>query len=654
MSKPKMLSIDIETYSSEDLSKSGVYRYAEAEDFEILLFAYAFDDEEVKIVDMACGEKLQEEVLSAIDDPEIIKAAWNAQFERTCIGKYLGRVLSPDSWQCSMVLAASLSLPLSLKEAANVLKTGEQKDRAGENLIKYFSVPCKPTKANGGRTRNLPEHDPEGWAQFKAYCLQDVRTERDIRKKIERFPMPEKEWDCYHMDQRVNDRGVLIDMELVEKAIECDLLLSDEMTKRAYELTGLENPNSVSQLKYWLETKGLPMDSLGKKDVADMIRELDKSGCDEEALEMLKLRLQMAKSSVKKYQAADRCVCKDNRARGLFQFYGANRTGRWSGRLLQLQNLSKNYIDTLEEARDLIKSGAFELVESIYGNTPDVLSQLVRTMLIPKPGCEFIIADYSAIEARVLAWEAEEVWRLKAFEDGKDIYCASASQMFHVPVEKNGINGHLRQKGKISELALGYQGSTGAMIKMGALDMGLKETELPTIVDAWREANPNIVSYWWDMERAATETVRDHTPKVVGKIKFTYGNGALWMHLPSGRKLAYLKAQMTPSKNADRMSITFEGVGTNSKWSRDETYGGKLTENATQAIARDILAEAMLRMEKHGLEIVGSIHDEVIIEAPRGKYTVEDICELMSIRPDWCRDMPITAAGYSGNFYYKD
>lgn len=653
MGKPHVLGIDIETYSSEELSKSGVYRYAESPDFEILLFAYAFDDEDVRIIDMACGEKLPEEVLSAIDDPKIIKAAWNAQFERTCIGKYLGRVLSPDSWQCSMVQAASLSLPLSLKEAANVLKTGEQKDRAGENLIRYFSVPCKPTKGNGGRTRNLPENDPEGWAQFKSYCLQDVRTERDIRKKLERFPMPDKEWDCYHMDQRVNDRGVLIDMALVEKAIACDLLLSEEMAKKAYEITGLENPNSVSQLKNWLETKGLPMDSLGKKDVADMIDELDRNGCDEEAMQMLKLRLQMAKSSVKKYQAADRCVCRDNRARGLFQFYGANRTGRWSGRLLQLQNLSKNYINTLEEARELVKAGSFDMIESIYGNTPDVLSQLVRTMLIPKPGCEFIIADYSAIEARVLAWEAGEAWRLAAFASGKDIYCESASQMFHVRVVKNGENGHLRQKGKISELALGYQGSTGAMIKMGALDMGLTESELPGIVDAWRTANPNIVSYWWDMERAAAETVREHTPTLVGKIRFTYSNGALWMHLPSGRKLAYLAPKLQPDPKGNRMCLTFEGVGQNNKWCRDETYGGKLTENCTQAIARDILAEAMLRMEKSGLEIVGSIHDEVIIEAPKGKYTVEDICELMSVNPSWCQDMPLTADGYTGNFYFK-
>jgi len=503
-----VLSIDIETFSSEDLSKCGVYRYAESPDFCILLFAYAFDDEEVEVIDMACGEQIPNRVLKAIDNPNIIKAAWNAQFERTCIGRHLGRTLSPDSWQCSMVWAASLSLPFSLKEAAKVLKTGEQKDRAGENLIRFFSVPCTPTKTNGGRTRNLPQHDPQAWEQFKSYCRQDVRTERDIRKKLERFPMPEREWEIYHMDQRINDRGVLIDMELVEQAIKCDLMFSETMSDKAYELTGIDNPNSVSQLKDWLEEKGLSVDTLGKKNVEALIRDLEKEGCDDQILEMLKLRLQMAKSSVKKYQAADRCVCKDNRARGLFQYYGANRTGRWSGRLLQLQNLSKNYIDTLEEARELIKMGEFQIVESIYGNTPEILSQLVRTMLIPKEGCEFLQADFSAIEARVVACLAPEPWRIKAFRDGKDIYCASASMMFHVPVEKNGVNGHLRQKGKQAELACGYQGSVGAMIKMGALDMGLKESELQSMVQDLEGMGLTVVGFgqgYKDMSPASKE-----------------------------------------------------------------------------------------------------------------------------------------------------
>lgn len=651
--KPRILGIDIETFSSVDLPKCGVYRYVEAPDFEILLFAYAFDDEEVQMVDMACGEQLPKEVLSAIDDPDIIKAAWNAQFERTCISHVLGCVLSPDSWRCSMVHAASLSLPLSLKEAARVLKSREQKDRAGENLIKYFSVPCKPTKANGGRNRNLPQHDPAGWKKFKEYCLQDVRTERDIRKRLEAFPMPDAEWDYYHMDQRINDRGVMIDTELVHQAIACDLMLSDEMTRRAYELTGLENPNSVSQLKTWLEEKGIPIDSLGKKDVAAMIKELDKNGCDQEALDMLKLRLQMAKSSVKKYQAAERYVNADGRARGLFQFYGANRTGRFSGRGIQLQNLPQNHISTLDEARQLVKAGCFEGVELLYGNTPDVLSQLIRTMLIPKPGCEFIISDFSAIEARVLAWEAGEQWRLDAFQSGKDIYCESASQMFHVPVVKHGINGELRQKGKVAELACGYGGSTGALISMGALDMGLKESELPDLIDDWRGASPKIVQYWWDVEKAAVDTFKTKEEHRIGKLAFRYYSGTLWMVLPSGRKLAYLKPKLQPNRFG-RMSLTFEGVGANNKWSRQETYSGKLVENATQAIARDILTEAMFRLEKSGFEIVGHVHDEVIIEAPAGRYTVDEVCAKMAENPPWCPDIPLAAAGYRGDYYFKD
>ncbi len=956
---PQVLSIDLETYSSADLSKCGVYRYVEADDFEILLLAYAFDEDEVRIVDMACGESVPQEIWDAIDDPGIIKAAWNAQFERSCIGHYLGRVLSPDSWQCSMIHAASLSLPLALRNAALVLKTGEQKDRAGENLIKYFSVPCKPTKSNGGRTRNLPQHDPEGWQKFKDYCLQDVRTERDIRKRLETFPMPEAEWGYYHMDQRINDRGVRIDTVLVQQAIACDLMLSDEMTQKAYELTGLENPNSVSQLKQWLEEKGIPMESLGKKDVAAMITELDKNGCDQEALDMLKLRLQMAKSSVKKYQAAERYVNQDGRAKGLFQFYGANRTGRFcltgdhevltscgwvrldewsggkiacwnpvqeivsfqnaeslrfdyqgpmylyedkricqastpdhkmrvkkryqgewtddtvenmshyrpsipftgrritapslehvhlrvlvmtqadgcfkedgglsfrfkktrkidrckhllrranipfvehtyardnttsfliparvqpmylrmfrektfgmwllnesadvffdelrywdgsqsaknsiqytttnrnnadiiqafahtsgrcakmktivrtdehpnwsdayvldiwltpgncheirkkpqvcdfdgrvycaktptgyflvrrngrvwvtgnSGRGIQLQNLPQNHISTLDEARELVKMGCFEAVEMLYGNTPDVLSQLIRTMLVPKEGCEFIVADFSAIEARVLAWEADEQWRLDAFEKGADIYCESASQMFHVPVVKHGVNGDLRQKGKVAELACGYGGSVGALISMGALDMGLKESELPDLIQNWREANPKIVQYWWDVEKAAVETVKTHEEHSIKRIRFQYYSGTLWMVLPSGRKLAYLQPKLQPNRFG-RMSLTFCGTGANNKWQRQETYSGKIVENATQAIARDILTEAMWRLEKAGFEIVGHVHDEVIIEAPIGKYTPEDICKIMAANPRWCMDLPLAAAGYRGDYYFKD
>ncbi|MCD7825523.1 MAG: DNA polymerase [Clostridiaceae bacterium] len=648
----RICSLDLETYSPVDLNKCGLYKYCESPDFEILLCAYAFDDE-VFIIDLACGEKLPPDLAEAIESDEVIKAAWNANFERTCLSKYLGHQLSPDSWRCSMVHAASLSLPLKLKDAALALKTGEQKDRSGEALIRKFSVPKVDSKT-GEVSRAYPQDDPAGWQQFKDYCMQDVRTERDIRKKLERFPMPEAEWDYYHMDQRVNDRGVLIDTKLVEQAIICDLALSDEMTRRAYELTGLENPNSVTQLKGWLEERGIEVKTLGKKDVAAMIKDLDKNSTDQEALDMLKLRLQMAKSSVKKYQAAERAVCADGRVRGLFQFNGANRTGRWAGRLLQLQNLPQNHIDTLEEARELVKMGCFELVEMFYGNTPDVLSQLIRTMLIPKEGCIFIVADFSAIEARVLAWEAGEQWRLDTFKDGGDIYCASASQMFGVPVVKHGVNGELRQKGKVAELACGYGGSSGALISMGALDMGLKESELPGLIDDWRSANPKIVQYWWDVERAAVTTVKTHETTEVGKIRFSFSANTLWMHLPSGRKLAYMAPKMQPNRFG-RMAITFLGVGANNKWSRQETYSGKLVENATQAIARDILAEAMWRMERAGIEIVGSVHDEVILEAPTGKYTVEEICSLMAQNPDWCADLPLSAAGYEApHFYFKD
>lgn len=958
----RLLSIDLETYSDVDLAKCGVYRYVEG-DFHILLFAYAFDDGDADIIDLACGEQLPQEVVDAIFDDSIIKAAWNAQFERTCLSKYFNTRLSPDSWQCSMVWAASLSLPLKLKTAAEVLKTGEQKDDAGERLIKYFSVPCKPTKANGGRTRNLPEHAPEDWARFKEYCCQDVRTERAIRKRLEQFPLPDSEWEHYHMDQRINDRGVMIDRDLVTQAITCDLMMSEEMTKKAYELTGLENPNSVSQLKGWLEERGISVDTLGKKDVSAMITDLDKHSVDGEALEMMKLRLQMAKSSVKKYQAAERCICNDGRAHGLFQFSGAVRTQRWSGRLIQLQNLYRNEISTLDEARELVKLGCFNMVESIYGNTPDILSQLIRTMLIPKPGCEFIIADFSAIEARVLAWLAGEQWRIDAFKRGDDIYCASASQMFGVPVVKHGINGELRAKGKVAELACiaenelvltdqglvpiqnvsthmkiwdgeewishdgviyrgerevityegltatpdhlvwvegqsqpiqfgiaaasgshlvqtgdgrrairlgennkpgekmvkglaqalctdrvsgmwndsvdasrkfdqrsfkrmselhsaktdskmarppvdrsktkvrkskrsrisklwgkrnkvrisecyggrtlfdseiwsarqkngnrpyrhkrklfegqfkvcrsqnklckstenspksiraatlavceersysetvagieqsrnncgcgngcirekeklafnkctarlydirnagrhhrftvsgklvhncGYGGGTGALISMGALDMGLKETELSGLIDDWRTANPHIVQFWYAVEKAAVDTIKDYQDRTVGKIGFQFYANTLWIVLPSGRKLAYIKPRLQPNRFG-RMAVTFEGLNAGNKWVRTETYNGRLTENLCQSTARDLLAEAMRRMELAGLEIVAHVHDEVIIEAPIGKTTVEEVCSIMNQNPLWAEGLPLSSAGYIGEkFYFKD
>ena len=648
----RVLSIDLETYSDVDLPNCGVYRYVEG-DFHILLFAYAFDDEETKCIDMACGEQLPAEVVDAINDSSIIKSAWNAQFERTCLSKYLGTQLSPDSWQCTMVWAASLSLPLKLATAAQALKTAQQKDAVGERLIRYFSLPCKPTKANGGRTRNLPEHAPEDWKLFKSYCIQDVETERDIRRRLEKFPLLPQEWDYYHMDQRINDRGILIDNELVQQAIICNMAMSEEMTKRAYALTGLENPNSVSQLKGWLEERGIEVDSLGKKNVASLITDLDRHSADGEALDMMKLRLQMAKSSVKKYQAAERYICQDGRAHGLFQFSGANRTQRWAGRGIQLQNLPQNHISTLDEARELLKMGCFDMIEALYGNTPDILSQLIRTMLIPKENCEFIVADFSAIEARVLAWLAGEQWRLDAFTEGKDIYCASASQMFGVPVVKHGINGELRQKGKVAELACGYGGGAGALISMGALDMGLKEDELPDIISSWRDANPEIVKFWYAVEKAAIETVKDHTDRTAGRIGFQFSANTLWIVLPSGRRLAYIKPKLQPNRFG-RMALTFEGLGANNKWTRGETYSGKLTENITQATARDLLAEAMHRMELAGLGIVGHVHDEVILEVPKGQYTIDDVCNIMNWNPAWADGLPLSSAGYTGNYYFKD
>ena len=648
----RVLSIDLETYSDVDLPNCGVYRYVEG-DFHILLFAYAFDDDETKCVDMACGEQLPAEVVDALQDDSIIKSAWNAQFERTCLSKYLGTQISPDSWQCTMVWAASLSLPLKLATAAQALKTAQQKDDVGERLIRYFSLPCKPTKANGGRTRNLPEHAPEDWKLFKSYCIQDVETERDIRRRLEKFPLLPQEWDYYHMDQRINDRGILIDKELVQQAIICNMAMSEEMTKRAYALTGLENPNSVSQLKGWLEERGIEVDSLGKKNVASLITDLDRHSADGEALDMMKLRLQMAKSSVKKYQAAERYICQDGRAHGLFQFSGANRTQRWAGRGIQLQNLPQNHIATLDEARELVKMGCFDMIEALYGNTPDILSQLIRTMLIPKEGCEFIVADFSAIEARVLAWLAGEQWRLDAFTEGKDIYCASASQMFGVPVVKHGINGELRQKGKVAELACGYGGGAGALISMGALDMGLKEDELPEIISSWRDANPEIVKFWYAVEKAAIETVKDHNDRSVGRIGFRFSANTLWIVLPSGRRLAYIKPKLQPNRFG-RMALTFEGLGANNKWVRGETYSGKLTENITQATARDLLAEAMRRIELAGLGIVGHVHDEVILEVPKGQYTVDDVCNIMNRNPAWADGLPLSSAGYTGNYYFKD
>ncbi len=568
--------IDIETYCETDIKKCGLYRYVSDPSFEILLIAWATDEGsgfgETRLVDLASGEPFPQELLDDFKDSKVTLIAHNAAFERVSFSRYLqqqypgqylepGAFLSPDRWICTMVMAASLTLPMALKDVGEVLRTTQQKDEEGKRLIKLFSAPCKPTKSNGGRTRNLPHHLPEDWAKFKYYCIQDVNTEVDIYKRLKRFPMPAREWHHYRVNERINDRGVRIDTELVQQAITCDLLLSDAMTTKAYELTGLENPNSVSQLKTWLDERGISMDTLGKKNVTEMIGELDKNGVDAEAMDMLKLRLQMAKSSVKKYQAAERCVCPDGRARGLFQFYGASRTGRYSGRNIQLQNLPQNHISTLDEARTLVKMGCFDMVESIYGNTPDVLSQLIRTMLIPKEGCEFIVADFSAIEARVLAWEAGEQWVLDAFQNGEDLYCATASQMFHVPVVKHGINGDLRQKGKIATLACGYGGSSGALISMGALQMGLKEEELPEIIDSWREANPKIVQYWWDVEKAAMQAFKTGDRQDIGRISFAFSSRTLWMV-----RLGVLQERRT----------TQRCVGTSRRHERPEPCPGQL------------------------------------------------------------------------------
>ncbi len=651
--KPKYAQFDFETYCDVDIGECGAYRYIEDDSFEPLMVACAFDDEEVFIIDFACGEDLPGIVWEAIFDPGIIKTAWNAQFERTIFGKMAGRKLSPDSWRDTAVWAASLSLPLKLETAAEVVQ-GEQKDKEGKRLINYFSVPCKPTKKNGGRTRNLPEHAPEDWEKFKQYCLQDVRTERDIRIHLERFRLVEHEWDFYHMDQRINDRGVMIDMALVRQAIACDADLSNKMLKQAVALTGLDNPNSISQLKSWLEKRGVSVDSLDKKSVAAMITDLDKHSLDSEALEMLKLREQMAKSSVKKYQAAERYVCSDGRAHGLFQFAGANRTARWAGRGIQLQSLPQNHIDTLEEARDLVKWGCFDLIGLLYGNTPGILSQLLRTMIVPKPGCALIVVDYSAIEARVLAWLAGEQWRIDSFTNGADIYCASASQMFGVPVVKHGINGDLRQKGKVAELACGYGGGVGALKGMGALDMGLKEKELPGIITRWRESNAMIVKYWRDIEKAANDTAVDHNEKTVGKVEFQFYEKTLWIKLPSGRSLAYPNPTREPNKYGIK-ALNFDGLGLNNKWTRQETYGGKLVENITQATARDLLAEAMWRMERAGLPIIGHVHDEVILEVPEGSITVDEVSRIMNQNPSWADGLPLSSAGYlAPKFYFKD
>lgn len=643
----RILEMDIESFSDVDLVKCGVYAYADSPAFAVLLFAYSFDGGETQIIDLAQGEKLPAEVEDAIFDASVTKTAYNANFERTCLSRHFGRYLPPESWHCSAVQAAMLALPRSLEDVGRVLGLDEQKMKEGKELIKYFCVPCKPTKANGGRTRNLPRHAPEKWELFKTYCKRDVDVEKSIRKKLHNFPIPESEMGLYRLDQRINDRGVLVDMGLVEQAIACERLHKEVVAKRAYELTGLENPNSVAQLKGWLGDQGMEAESLSKKAVADMIAETDG-----EVEELLKLRLLMAKTSVKKYEAMERSVCSDGRAHGMLMFYGANRSGRWSGKIVQIQNLPQNHIADLELARELVKQGRFADVEMLYDSTPNVLSELIRTAFIPKPGCRFVVADFSAIEARVLAWLSGEQWRLDVFTSHGKIYEASASAMFHVPVEEITKTSPLRQKGKISELALGYGGSTGALISMGALDMGLAEDELSPLVAAWRKANPHITQFWWDVDAAAVKAVTEKQKTKAGRIIFEYKSGILFITLPSGRKLSYVKPRMAVNKFG-RDGLTYEGISENKKWSRIETYGPKLVENIVQGTARDLLAEAMLRVEGKGYPIVMHCHDEIIAEVPEGSGSVEEMCGLMSIRPTWAEGLPLRADGYECRFYQK-
>lgn len=645
----KTLSIDLETYSSADIGKTGVYRYSESSDFEILLFGYSIDGAPVQLVDLTCGERVPEEVRDALSDPSVTKWAFNASFERICLSRWLGlpsgTYLEPDQWRCSMIWSAYLGLPLSLAGVGAVLKLDKQKLDTGKDLIRYFCKPCRPTKKNGGRTRNLPRHDPGKWEQFKSYNLRDVETEMEIQKKLARFPVPEFVWDEYHLDQEINDRGIRVDMQMVENAIDVDGWSRFDLKTQLQDLTALENPNSVAQMKAWLTQHGMEIESLGKKEVAAMLKD-----APPDMREALVLRQQLAKSSVKKYQAMQNCVCADGRAHGMFMFYGANRTGRFAGRLVQLQNLPQNHMDDLEQARALVRRADYDSLQLLYDSVPDVLSELIRTAFIPYEGGKFIVADFSAIEARIIAWMADEKWRLEVFKNGGDIYCASASQMFGVPVEKHGINGHLRQKGKIAELALGYGGSVGALKAMGALEMGIPEEELKPLVDAWRDANPNITELWWDVDRAVKEAVDLRTTSETHGIQFVYESGFLFICLPSGRRLAYVKPRIGENRFGGE-SVTYEGVGGTKKWERLESYGPKFVENIVQALSRDILCYAMKTLRC--CNIVAHVHDEIIIEAdPR--VSLEAVCEQMGRTPPWAKGLILRADGYETPFYKKD
>lgn len=663
----RKMSIDLETYSDIDISKCGAYKYAESENFEILLFGVSVDGSPVTVYDLACGDTIPDEILAALSDENVTKWAFNAAFERICLSNWLkrhrpeyftgysipedpaGKYLNPASWKCSMIWSAYMGLPLSLEGVGAVLKLHDQKLKEGKDLIRYFCSPCKPTKANGGRTRNLPEHDSEKWELFKKYNQRDVEVEMSIQKRLAKFPVPEQIWDEYHLDQEINDRGIMLDMTVVENAIAFDEKSKSTLMLQMQNLTGLDNPNSVVQMKEWLSDNGIEMDSLGKKEVAGFVKSSDgNTNCN--ITEALKLRLQLAKSSVKKYQAMQNAVCCDGRAHGMFQFYGANRSGRWAGRLIQLQNLPQNHMSDLAEARAIVRSGDYDTLQLLYDDIPDALSQLIRTAFIARDGYKFIVSDFSAIEARVLAYLAGETWRSKVFAEGKDIYCASASQMFGVPVEKHGINGHLRQKGKIAELALGYGGSVGALKSMGALEMGLTEEELQPLVNSWRNSNPMITAFWWDIDRAVKTTITQRIQTEVRGIRFFYKSGMLFIKLPSGRLLSYVKPRIGENQYGGE-SVTYEGVGSTKKWERIESYGPKFVENIVQAISRDILCYAMKTL-RHCF-IVGHVHDELIIECdPRVDLKV--ICEQMGSSPDWMPDILLRADGYETNFYKKD
>ena len=659
----KTLSIDIETFSSVDLSKCGVYKYTEAPDFDILLFGYSVDGGPVQVVDLLSGEKLPAEIVAALTDDDVIKWAFNAQFERICLSRWLrdhggfdntgysipqdtvSNYLDPAAWHCTMIWSATMGLPLSLEGVGAVLGLDKQKLSEGKDLIKYFCQPCAPTKTNGGRTRNLPMHAPDKWAAFKRYNCRDVEVEQSIQNRLAKFPVPDSIWEEYHLDQEVNDRGVALDMDLVQQAIDMDTRSRKELTDAMKDLTSLENPNSVIQMKQWLADHGLEMDSLGKKEVAEVLKT-----APPKLQKVLLLRQQLAKSSVRKYQAMQKAVCADGRARGMFQFFGANRTGRWAGRIIQMQNLPQNHLPDLGQARGLVRAGDFDAVEMLYEDVPDTLSQLIRTAFVPKEGCKFIVADFSVIEARVLAWFAGEVWRQEVFANGGDIYCASASQMFKVPVEKHGVNGHLRQKGKIAELALGYGGSVGALKAMGAIEMGLSEEELQPLVNIWRSSNPNIVKFWWDVDRAAMNAVQKRIDGEVAGVQFAYRSGMLFITLPSGRKLAYVKPKIGTNQFGGDC-ITYEGTGSTKKWERLESYGPKFVENIVQATSRDILCYAM-RTLSHCF-ITMHIHDELVIEAdPR--MSLQAVCEQMGRTPPWAEGLQLRADGYETNFYRKD